>query len=735
MRRGSLLLCIVLVGCSAAAADPPGVPAAAPSDAVPQGRARVRFDLARHLERAEQRFGSTRFVDFGGPGGAAVTAGGWLSHVGHDRVEDETTVALTTRSRARIAVPPVAETTEIALRLRAYRPGTVRLYLEEREVHSQEVERGAWTVVTATLPAGEAERELIVRFDRGSRIDGQRAYLALDWLSVGDARPPESRIEARSVDGVPALTVPEGWGATYPFEVMPGARLRGVVRGTLEVWVRSGDTRTRVATIPPGDTASQLDVSLAPFENQLAWLELRAPSGDVELFRPAVVTEDGAPPISMRRPRNVVLYLIDTLRADRLEAYDADTRVRAPGLSRFARGASTFLGARSQENWTKPSVATLLSSLLPWEHTAFADASRVPSTVRLMPQHLHDEGFTTAGFVANGYVSNRFGFRRGWDTWRNYIREGRSTRGEALARDVLSWLDERPEEPPFFLYVHAIDPHVPYRPPSHWVEEYDPGPYHGPVDFSRNATLLERIKTGGLRLGARDRRRLEALYDGEVSYQDTHLSAILDGLESRGLADDTMVIITADHGEELYDHGSVGHGHSLYDELVHVPLLIRLPGLPPAQIQGSVGLVDVLPTVLDALGHTVPDSLSGRSLLPMLRGESESAPPVSVAGFMGNWRSVVSGRYKLLARSRGRYQVYDLIDDPDEQQNLAASRPELVAYLRGLMGVSLAHSPAAITPGRRVRRAPTHRASEATIDAELEAQLRALGYVGASRPE
>jgi len=444
-----------------------------------------------------------------------------------------------------------------------------------------------------------------------------------------------------------------------------------------------------------------------------------------------VVTEDGGTPVGAPRPRNVLVYLIDTLRADRLEVYAPDTRVETPGLSRFSRGAATFLGARSQENWTKPSVATLLSSLLPWEHTAVSDASRVPATVRLMPEYLGDLGFTTAGFVANGYVSNRFGFRRGWDTWRNYIREGRSTRGEALARDVLSWMDERPADQPFFLYVHAIDPHVPYRPPSDLVARYDPEPYRGPVNFSRDVTLLERIKTGGLRLNARDRRHLEALYDGEVSYQDRHFASILEGLERRGLADDTMVIVTADHGEELYDHGSVGHGHSLYDELLHVPLLVRLPGTPVRRIEGSVGLVDVLPTVLEALGHEVPEELSGRSLLPMLRGDGESAPPTSVSGFMDNWRSLSVGRYKIIARSRGRLRVYDLQTDPGEQTNLAATRPELVSYLRGLLGVRLSRSGQV----HRARSNRPHQASSATIDAELEAQLEALGYVGTSRRE
>jgi arylsulfatase A-like enzyme len=536
------------------------------------------------------------------------------------------------------------------------------------------------------------------------------------------------------VEGVPALHVPGGWSVGYPFVPPDGGRLRGVVRGEgrLEVWaIREGGEARRLAALAGSAHPRRVDVALGELAGGFARLDLRAVGGPLTVYRPAVVTLDGRAPASLRRPRHVLVYLIDTLRADRLRPYAPDTRVRTPGFDRFARAASTFAHARSQENWTKPSVATLLSSLMPWEHTAFSDASVVPPSVRLLPEMLHERGWATAAFVANGYVSRRFGFRRGWDTWRNYIREGRRTRGEVLAADVLEWLDERPADQPFFLYVHAIDPHVPYRAPDRYVQMYDPEPYRGPVDFSRDPTLLEHIKTGRLRLGARDRERLEALYDGEVSYQDAQLGAILDGLARRGLADDTMVVITADHGEELFDHGSVGHGHSLYEELVHVPLAVRIPGLAnaPRRVEGAVGLVDVVPTVLDALGEPVPEELSGRSLLPMLRGHGEGAPPVSVAGFMEHWRSVSVGRYKLIARSRGRYALYDLEADPGEQHDLSDERPLTLAYLRGLLGLRLAEARGSTHRPRR-----RHRASRATIDEELEAQLRALGYVGTSRP-
>lgn len=736
MRRVALVapLAVLLAACASASADPPSAPEAARAATAPAhgDRPRVRYALARHLERTTWRHRGALHVELGHPMGARHTAGGWLSGFGPDREVAGALATLTTHRRARFALPGEGEAAELAVRLTSFRPGTARLYLDGDEIAAVELEPETWQVARVPLTAAQlatGEHELLLRMDRSRTLaPGLRARLAVDWVRLGTGEAGEARPAALEEEGIPVLALPAGWGVAHPMIPPAGARLRGVARGgVLEIWGR-GETgeAARLARVDASERPRRFDVDLARVSGDLYEVELRAETA-VRLYQPAIVTLDGGPPAHLRRPRHVLVYLIDTLRADRLGAYAPEGRVRTPGLDRFARGATTFTQARSQENWTKPSVATLMSALLPWEHTAFADASEVPATVRLMPEILHDRGYATAGFVANGYVSRRFGFRRGWDHWVNYIREGRRTRGELVAADALAWLDERPADQPFFLYVHAIDPHVPYRPPAQYVEMYDPDPYHGPVDFSRDATLLERIKTGGLRLSERDRRHLVALYDGEVSYQDAQLATILDGLERRGLADDTMVVITADHGEELFDHGSVGHGHSLYDELVRVPLLVRVPGLRPARLDGSVGLVDVLPTVLDVLGEPIPDDLSGRSLLPALRGDGEDAPPLSVAGFMEHWRSVASGRYKLVARSRGRYALYDLQADPGETRDLSAERPRALAHMRGLLGLALdASRDGAHRPRAR------HRARRVTVDDELRAQLEALGYVGTS---
>ena len=314
------------------------------------------------------------------------------------------------------------------------------------------------------------------------------------------------------------------------------------------------------------------------------------------------------------------------------------------------------------------------------------------------------------------------------------MRERRRTDAEFVAADALRWLDGQPEEQPFFLYVHTIDPHVPYRPPDEFLAMYDSEPYRGPVSFRRDATLLENIKVGNIQLSGRDRHRLEALYDGEISYHDVHFQAILEGLERRGHAEDTIVIVTSDHGEEFWDHGSVGHGHSVYEELLHVPLFVRIPGVTDGMtdLAGSVGLVDVMPTILEALTLESPESLSGESFLGRLLGQDERVPPKTVSGFMEAWRTLVEDDVKLIQHRLRSPQIFDLRDDPQEETNIAEDNPIIVRHLRAQLGLALFRS-RPNNPRRQRRR--RHQPEQTTIDPTLEAQLRALGYIGTSRPQ
>ena len=728
--------------------DPTPNPAS--TAAAPTTPARIYYDLARHVAHAEVYEGDTLVMDYGVPGSAKYTLGGWLSGSGESRTVDDTSVTIIAGKTVKLTLPAErAEQRYLTLRLRSFKPGPLTVYVNGATLANVNLSGKESETIPVTVPEGllkTGENTLQLRVSKtGSTSGVPNAGLAIDWIRLSTAAlaEPSAPVAPAALASTTQLNLAQEMTLAYACPVPERAHLRARVQGDGSARVEVVAARDGEPPLPLGEVTATsagagLDVDLGRFAGQLVRLELRAKGGSVTLHEPQLVTLDAPPPSTATATvKNVIVLLIDTLRADKLKPYNSSTRVKTPGLDALVRAASVMTNARTQENWTKPSVATLLSSLLPWEHGATTDEAVVPNSVELMPEILRERGFYTGAFITNGYVSDKFGFKQGWHTYRNYIREGRPNRAQHVAADVLEWLDNRPQDQPFFLYVHTIDPHVPYKPPEHFLNMYDSAPYAGVVDFKRDGTLLENIKIGRTKLNARDKERLVALYDAEISYHDAHFAAMIEGLERRGLSDNTMIVITADHGEEFWDHGSVGHGHSVYDELLHVPLVVKVPGITQqtTSVTDAVGLVDVLPTVLEVLGQPVPDHLAGHSFLPQLLGHGSTAPRTAVSGFMSGWRTLAVGNYKLVQRTAAHTMLYDVGTDPGEQTNLADARPIALRYLRGQLGLVLdgqttATTSTAVAAAPRPR--PTHKAERTEIDSETEAQLRALGYVGTS---
>jgi choline-sulfatase len=723
-----------------------GIDVATPSSQTSEPATRVHYALANHLVHSELRQREAQLFDFGVPGDAKYTLGGWLGRRTETQTLDGRSGLRVRASSLKLQLPADRDDVEqLTLELRSFGPAQLSVFINGKPLSYAALQGTGFESVVVLLPKGvlaRGENTLDLRVDTTDPARQLEPGFLLDFIALSDLRlsaselrPPSPRELAPSPH---VLRVPEGIRLSYMFQVPAGASFSARVsaatpaRMSLRV-ARDGAIDHALGAWDAAGAPKPIAVDLSAYADQLVRLELVAEQGTLWLDNPSIVSSGASEsPLSAHKPiRNVVLYLIDTLRADKLSPYNPNTSVRTPGLSRFLESASVLLRARSQENWTKPSVATLLSSLFPWQHTAATDAAVLPSSVQLLPELLQEHGYFTGAFVANGYVSDKFGFTQGFSSFRNYIREdGRRAVAQTVASDVLAWLDARPQEQPFFLYVHTIDPHVPYRPPQDFLSLYDTEPYAGPVDFAKSSELLEQIKLGQLPLAARDKQRLMALYDGEISYHDVHFDAILAGLQNRGLADDTMVVVTADHGEEFWDHGSVGHGHSLFDELLHVPLLVRLPGVTQRgdRVPADVGLVDVAPTILEALGETPPESMIGRSFLPELLGDTVDAPRASVSGFMEVGRAIAIGRYKLVQHALSRCSLFDTQSDPRETQDIGAEHPLALRYLRGQLGLALADS-----GERATRNTPIYAAQKTLIDPATEQQLRALGYVGSAR--
>ncbi len=601
--------------------------------------------------------------------------------------------------------------------------------------------------------------EILLRFDaRKPAHDGRGAAAAVDYVRVVAGPDLEGPAAAGfdafrllgSPDGRAGLALGAGESLTFHLPIPPDALVagrararEGCSRAVLVVTARGDGREDReLARLDLGSAEIPLSLPLDGFAGETAAITIAVTVGEAVLsdagLHAAAPRGDQAP----GRPaaKNLLLVLIDTLRADHLAIYDRETRVKTPSLDRLAAESMVFSRPLAQENWTKPSVATLLTGLYPETHGTKNEKHVLPRTATMISEHLRSLGFATAAFVANGYISSKFGFQRGWDAWTNYVREGKANRAQFVMDDAVAWLGRRPADKPFFLYVHTIDPHVPYIPPAKYRAMYDDGLYNGPVQGVRTAKLLEQIKTGGVKLSARDRFRLEALYDGEISYHDDHFGRLYDALAAAKMLEDTLIIITADHGEEFFEHGSVGHGHSMYEELLHVPLIFRLPGASPqergATCPADVGLVDVMPTACGILGVECPEGLEGRSLAPLLAGDpADGWPRAAFSDFLDGQRVARLGRWKLILRGLST-TLFDLQEDPRETEDLSASRPITLAMMQGLLGMHQGRFVPTGDVGTRPGtggKAPArkaHEAEETTIDPETRKQLEALGYMG-----
>jgi arylsulfatase A-like enzyme len=399
-----------------------------------------------------------------------------------------------------------------------------------------------------------------------------------------------------------------------------------------------------------------------------------------------------------RAPRSVLLVSLDTLRADHLGAWGNPSGT-SPHVDRLARQGTMFRSCVAQSASTLPSHRSLFQS---------RPASLAGDDQPMLAEILQSAGWATVAFTGGGNIAAELGFGRGFERYEE-DRTGLSWGVPAFA----AWLAEAEREP-FFAFLHTYDPHVPYDPPRPFDMLYFPQ-YTGPVRGSDTRDLCRRIR--GLEgqppaLSDDDRRRIRALYAADVRFTDAEVGKLLRLLEREGLDGRTLVVVVSDHGEELWDHGTVLHSHTVYQELVHVPLVFRGEGVAGTLVSETARNLDVAPTILDALGLPPAESHRGRSLRARLRGAPGAALPAMSE--MGRQKAIVDSPWKLVVDGRREGALYDLARDPGEKENVAAEHPEVVREYRALLeGLGGAVAELAERPP----------------SPELAERLRALGYV------
>lgn len=476
---------------------------------------------------------------------------------------------------------------------------------------------------------------------------------------------------------------------------------------------------------------SEARVDLSDYAGMVVRLDLSTEGEGAAWGEPEIVRSGAAPlvPPIRKRPKNLLLIVEDTVRKDVFSAFDPETVVETPSFTDLAKESTLFTRAYSNAPWTKPSVSTIWSGLYPTTHGAQTQKSRLSDQVPLLSERLAENGFTTALFSSNPYVSERFGLGRGFGFSKNYAHLGEEGDAKQLYDEVFEYVEEH-RDGPFFVHVQAFDPHVPCDVPEAYWRRYDAEPTPGRLGETVTGPEQERFNDGKLTLSEGERRWLKALYYGEVTYHDEHLGRFIQRLKKAGVLEDTLLIVTNDHGEELFDHGKLGHGHTLYDELIDAPLLIRHPGTFPmgARVQEPVELVDLAPTIFEVLGIPPLEDMDGLSFYGAVHGRGAKRPAYAVSERLTEERAIRFGRYLLIAR-RNETLLFDLEADPDATENLADERPiarrsaEVHLY-EALQNLRKAERGKSRSAARR-----RYHAGDAKLDADLRRQLRALGYL------
>jgi arylsulfatase A-like enzyme len=377
-----------------------------------------------------------------------------------------------------------------------------------------------------------------------------------------------------------------------------------------------------------------------------------------------------------------ILYLVDTLRADHTGPYGY-ARATTPELDRFAKDAVVFETAVAHASWTKPSVASILTSLLPGQHRAVQLRDPLESSHVLVSEMLHAKGFSTGAAIANSVIylpaSN---FDRGFDYFAGlHGEEGRPSKlvEAALVVDTaLRWLDSR-RGMPNFLYVHTMDPHVPYAPPPPFDQMFEPHPTPQHPGVDPRSDYKEPL----------DRERIIAQYDGDVAYGDQEFGRFVRELKARGLYDRALIVFLGDHGEEFQEHGQWFHGRSLFDELIHIPLIVKFPGQKDAgrRVSQQVQGVDVLPTFLTGMGLPLPaaPTIAGRPLQDTLAGTApkrEAIAEISHRGIVAHGVRTEGDKYIRRFNPEQDELYFDLAKDPQEKASALEGAPERVRRLR-----------------------------------------------------
>lgn len=525
----------------------------------------------------------------------------------------------------------------------------VTVFLNEKPISTADLADDQWQLLQMPLAGAHAgENKLRFQFRTAGNAPPGRSAAAFEQIRI--VGPTPATVNART---------------SYFVWIPAGTKL--AVEAGESVHVANDDQPTR-ELLRKGEFLADL----APYAEQFVRLDFLRSAARARLIAPGEPTK-----IAPLNARHVFVWMIDTLRPDHVGAYNPKTPVKTPSIDQFAKRGVLFRNATDQGNWSLTSHASILTGLYPAAHGGYDEKDKLSESLDFAGEIFQREKFTTATFLSNGYVSGKWGFQQGWDYYTNFVRDSKPSDAKWLWTHAREWLKTRnPTQERLFVYLGTIDPHVIYNPPKDYLAMYHPEPYEGRVKPTMTGILLGQIKNGTVTLGEADKRYVHALYQGEISYNDYWFGQMQEDLKALGMLDDSAIVVVSDHGDEFYEHGSVGHGHSVYQELVATPLLLAGGGLPAGrEVEVDVEAADILPTLLDLTGLDPSKHVQTESLLPLVfqDGAQAARPAFSTQG--GTLFGMKLGPMKMVTRSPDRTELYDLSTDPREQTNIIDARP------------------------------------------------------------
>lgn len=459
----------------------------------------------------------------------------------------------------------------------------------------------------------------------------------------------------------------------------------------------------------------------------------------------ACADRDVSTPTRQEPLPSIILIVIDTLRADYLGSYGFDGRI-SPHLDELAAESMLFRRCSSQAPWTTPSMASMMTSLYPDAHGVHLapDDPRdqkswrqrwtraIPESTTTLAECLRDRGYRTAAFIANPFLAKGLGFEQGFEDFDESAAISRDRDSTMLLHSSLEWLRSMASgDHPTFLYLHLMDVHGPYTAPDTDYEAIQTSAGLGPATIlpQRGFRRIQPYLRTPSWTKAADRNELRlwrGRYAAGVHAADRRLGGFFQTLRDEGLWDDRLVVVTSDHGEELFDHGGWDHGFSLHEHQLHVPLIVRHPGNRHAgtRLDDLVRLVDLMPTLIRMTNATGPDGMTGRDLLSVgsLNGDRNgprTAFATSVKEHPGT-TSIFDGRYKLISDLTSfKLRLFDIQNDPGELEEISAREPEVVSRLSKLLAAEIA----------RVEAGDAADADPEQIPSDQLERLRELGYL------